>query len=313
MDNFEWTGRIDLEDGEAGYRWHQVIKPLAANDEAKGIVLAGFATDVGVARNKGRVGAEQGPNAIRTQLANLPYLLTHDIYDSGDITVEKNELEAAQTANGQKLAKLLHQGLFPIVMGGGHEIAFASYLGLTQHLASQSHIGIINFDAHLDLRLPAPKGSSGTPFYQAFEHAKQHRQALSYCCIGASDLANTPALFKRAKTLNARVILDTEVRRDIATVIQRIHQFIESVEVVYLTIDLDVLPAYQMPSVSAPASYGVELDHLEQMLIEVMKSGKVIMADLAELNPKYDIDKRGAKTAARIVECIARRVNSDRI
>jgi formiminoglutamase len=55
-----WTGRVDTADGPNALRWHQMVKPLAA-DSPPGIVLIGFACDEGVRRNGGRVGAKDGP------------------------------------------------------------------------------------------------------------------------------------------------------------------------------------------------------------------------------------------------------------
>ena len=63
-------------------------------------------------------------------------------------------------------------GQFPVVLGGGHEVAFGTYLGLAR-ISRSAHpgdrIGILNLDAHFDLR-PGPVPSSGTPFRQIAEH-----------------------------------------------------------------------------------------------------------------------------------------------
>ncbi len=45
--------------------------------------------------------------------------------------------------------------MYPIVLGGGHEIAFGHYCGIKDYNASidrKDKLGIINFDAHFDLR-----------------------------------------------------------------------------------------------------------------------------------------------------------------
>ena len=68
-----WTGRIDPE--ADALRWHQCIQPLAA-DSTPGIALLGFACDEGVRRNQGRVGAAEGPVALRRALANVAWQLS---------------------------------------------------------------------------------------------------------------------------------------------------------------------------------------------------------------------------------------------
>ena len=61
----DWTGRMDPEDGPDAIRLNQLVKPGAKR------AVIGFACDAGVKRNKGRIGAKEGPAALRQALANL--------------------------------------------------------------------------------------------------------------------------------------------------------------------------------------------------------------------------------------------------
>ena len=74
---------------------------------------------------------------------------------------------------------------------------------------------------------------------------------------------------------------------------------------VYLTIDLDVLPASEMPAVSAPAALGIPALDLLPVIEQICRSGKLQAADLVEFNPQYDRDGQGAKLAARLAWQIA--------
>lgn len=59
---FHWQGRHDAEDGKLGQRIHHVVKHQKTSDLEKasqGVSILGFATDAGVARNKGRIGAKK--------------------------------------------------------------------------------------------------------------------------------------------------------------------------------------------------------------------------------------------------------------
>ncbi len=80
-----------------------------------------------------------------------------------------------------------------------------------------------------------------------------------------------------------------------------IDALIAQVAHVYLTIDLDVLPAAVMPGVSAPAAYGVPISVVEAIVTHVRASGKLRAADLAEFNPQFDRDGQSARVAARLV------------
>ncbi|RJF99352.1 formimidoylglutamase [Noviherbaspirillum saxi] len=312
-DMTRWQGRIDAEEGAAGKRWHQVVQPLAPDrtgPAGQGVALLGFACDAGVARNHGRTGAKAGPAAIRRVLANMPVRRCTAIADAGDVQCDDDALEPAQQALSDAITALLQRGYLPLVMGGGHEIAFGSFGGLAQHVASVENmprIGVINLDAHFDLRM-AERASSGTPFRQIAEDCARRGWPFKYCCLGISDFANTQALFDRARQFGVRWLLDEEMHIGRLEQVQTmVAAFLEEVDHVYLTICLDVLPAAQAPGVSAPAARGVPLEVVEPVVDLVANSGKLRLADVAELNPGYDIDHRTARVAARLLTRIAER------
>lgn len=303
FDRTLWQGRTDPESDSE--RWHQKIQSLAEG-ATPGCVLLGFACDAGVARNQGRVGAAEGPAALRRALAPLAWHRQGPAYDAGDVRCEGDAMEVAQRALADRLAPLLGEGHLPIVLGGGHEVAYASWSGLAQHLAARDEttprVGIINLDAHFDLRDPQHVRSSGTPFSQIADDCLQRGWPFRYACLGVSRAANTRALFQRAAQLNVMVREDREFdTRSLPGLLEDVKVFTEDCDHLYLTIDLDVLPAAEAPGVSAPAAHGVSLALIEPMIECIRDSGKLRLADLAELNPGRDIDGRTARVAARLI------------
>ncbi|WP_084004532.1 formimidoylglutamase [Terasakiispira papahanaumokuakeensis] len=303
LDMSPWTGRIDPEANSE--RWHQKIQPLT-EAAPSGCALLGFESDAGVARNKGRTGAVQGPAAMRQALAPLAWHRHAPAYDAGNIRCEDDALESAQQQLADRVAELLEAGHLPIVMGGGHEVAFGSWSGLAQYLHPQGepapHIGIINFDAHFDLRDPSHVHSSGTPFAQIAHECAQRHWPFKYACLGVSRAANTQALFNRAAQLDVLVREDRDFQPEQMSDIRRdLKSFIDACDHLYLTLDLDVLPAAEAPGVSAPAARGVSLSLIEPLIDLIRDSGKLRLADIAELNPQHDIDNRTARAAARVI------------
>lgn len=307
-----WQGRVDAADGDAGRRWHQVVRPAAAAD-GPGIAIAGFACDAGVRRNHGRPGAAAAPREIRRMLGNLAWhgAGSGRLYDAGDVSCDGDDLEGAQHEYAALVAGLLRAGHTPIGLGGGHEIAWAAYQGAAMAMAGDARLdrlGIVNFDAHLDLRLPETpgRGTSGTPFLQIAESRAASGLEFRYLCVGASTASNTAALFDRASALGAGVVLDVDSGGSESEA--RIRSFIAGCSAVYLTFCLDVLPAATAPGVSAPSAFGVPLQRAIALLRVALDAcapggspGKLLMADVAELNPAFDEAGRTARTAARIV------------
>ena len=322
-----WTGRAEPFETDRARYWYQLAEPY----EQQHIGVIGFACDQGVRRNQGRVGAKAAPPLIRQAFAALPVIselqqrfesqLHSLLGDAGDIHCHDNDglaestLEQAQIKYADKVSHIIEQGGLPIGLGGGHAIAYGSFLGLWQALEKtngttvSTHtaptIGIINFDAHLDIR-QSDVATSGTPFRQVAEHLDAHEQPFHYCCIGVSRFSNTAALFDRAEQLGVHIISDEDCHQQTwDSLAEQIDTFISKVDVIYMTIDMDCLPSSVVPGVSAPAAYGIELSFVERAVKRIMASGKVKVADLAEINPTFDVDNRSCKVAARLLATIS--------
>ncbi|MBF6453552.1 formimidoylglutamase [Nocardia cyriacigeorgica] len=296
-----WTGRTDGTTPEH-LRWHQVVEPYGAGVEPDACVFVGFASDEGVRRNKGRVGAAAGPDALRQALSPMALATPRRAYDAGTVTVSDARLEEGQRVLGAEVSTLLDAGHFPIVLGGGHEIAYGTYLGVAGSALGRAagRIGILNLDAHFDLRAD-PVPSSGTPFRQILEADA----GVRYAVLGISQPSNTAALFDTAAKYDVRYLLDDDCDQESA--LGFVDAFMADIDLLYLTIDLDVLPAAVAPGVSAPAAFGIPLATIQAVCDRVTASGKLAVVDVAELNPGLDIDNRTARTAARLIHRIATR------
>ena len=126
--------------------------------------------------------------------------------------------------------------------------------------------------------------------------------SFNYVCFGINDLGNTASLFAHAERLGVRYALDVDMQEtQLPLRLHELQQLLDAAADVYLTIDLDVLPAATAPGVSAPAALGVPLSVVEAMVQRVRASGKLRAVDMAEYNPLLDLDRRTARAAARLV------------
>jgi len=319
IQEFHWQGRHDAEDGAMGKRVHHVVKQIPVSElepYRNAVSLLGFACDAGVARNKGRVGARKSPDLIRRALANMAWHKQSALIDLGNVVCEDDLLEQYQSECADVIAMALRST--PVItLGGGHEVAWASFQGLARYFdylnpATPPKIGIINFDAHFDLRAfesshADVKPSSGTPFNQIHDYCVKHDWPFHYACLGVSRASNTQALFKRAEELNVWFVED----KDLAHLnhiyhLTQLQHFIDKCDYIYLTIDLDVFPAATAPGVSAPAARGVSIDTIAPFLDRILHyKQKLVIADIAEYNPTYDVDSQTARLAARLCWDIA--------
>lgn len=315
-DNKIWTGRNDPFDGEDANLWHHVMgtldidKAIAPAKNKNQVALLGFCSDEGVKRNQGRPGAKDGPDGIRKALCNMAVHFTDSqlrIFDAGNIIVSKTKLEEAQVELSEKVKGLLENGYFPILLGGGHEIAYGHYNGIYAHIQEQAKrkIGIINFDAHFDFRSYAQGAHSGSSFRQIVDDCESRGDQFYYLPIGINQSSNQLAQYKVMELYNQSFIPLEEVRIDtIDEIRKKIKSFGSGMDHIYVTLDLDVMSMGFSPGVSAPAAFGVFPYLVRGMLQSIFDTGKVISFDVAEFNPSFD-DGRTAKVAASFVYDVA--------
>lgn len=302
-----WNGRND-GDQINQLRWWQHIHlcPMDGDfpDFKQAPVIVGFACDEGVARNKGRVGSAEAPSVLRKMLSDLP---VHNpkvgLHDVGTIRCVNHRMEAAQDQLAEAVQEILKCNGFPILLGGGHEILFGHYKGVSRHLEGKK-VGVINFDAHFDIRKPESNGaSSGTGFYQLAPYAKSEDDELLYLAIGIQRSGNTAELFNRAHDLKVEYTLAQDFHPlNLEAIKKQIQRFVDKTDAVCLTIDLDVFSTGTAPGVSAPSATGILYDYTFREVFKLLATcNKVVSLDIAELNPTYDIDSHTAKLAAQLL------------
>lgn len=300
-----WSGR---NSDEQLYLHEKVILSSVEglSDDTRKFALLGYACDEGVQRNQGRIGAKEGPKAIRKALGKMPnhLLEQQEFYDVGDITCADLDMEAAQELLSAQVSSLLKKNAVPILLGGGHDIAYGHYNGIKKFLLSEKErpsIGIINFDAHFDLRDDSRGSNSGTPFYQI----ANENEPFHYLCLGIRKDANDRKLFETAAELSVTYVMQHTFRIEFIDEIKTwIRAFIKEVDHVYVTIDLDGFSSAYAPGVSAPSPLGFSPDIVLASLDEIINSNKLVSLDLAEMNPEFDSDGQTAKLAASLIHHI---------
>lgn len=289
-----WSGRAEPSGSryfQAVRAWHSAAHPEPSQNKSPlpQVVLVGFACDEGVRRNFGRVGARHGPRAFRTQLAKLPFRLSASLRDAGDIVCNDGNLETACKRMKLLMTRILGEPqALPVVIGGGHEVAWPSYLSLAANCRKQGlRLGVINFDAHFDLRdLIEGQGHSGSAFFQMASDAAAHGEAFQYLCLGIQPLANHDQLFERARSLGVRWVEADSLAH--ATTRSMTEDFLSSIDVFVMSVCLDVFNHAVAPGVSAPQPLGIMPKEFFDLALPLITSPKLRILEIAELSPACD-------------------------
>ncbi|WP_285768476.1 formimidoylglutamase [Peribacillus sp. SI8-4] len=305
-----WKGRTDSLVDKDEFRIHQIVKgsQRASMNHACGII--GFSCEEGVRRNKGRLGSKEAPNEIRKALSSLSWhgQATDSLVDFGTIICEERQLEAAQAELGSHVEKILSKNMFPVILGGGHETFYGHFLGVRSQVGPNAKIGILNIDAHFDLRSYEEMTSSGTMFKQILEND----HLTSYMPIGIQRFGNTKKLFNTADSLGCSWILEEDLMNEITDEIEnKIQNFMNEHDSIILTLCMDVINASEAPGVSAPSPFGLSGKMVRQLIRNIISNRKTISFDICEVNPALDNDNRTVKLAANLINevfmCVERR------
>lgn len=300
-DKHLWQGRKDSLPMERFFQHMQCIDIRSTSLGNKTCpVILGYCCDEGIRRNAGRLGSKEGPNELREQLAKLACHTHLKYLDIGNIVFEDN-LENTQKEFAALVDHCHQKGFKTIAFGGGHDIAWAHYQGLAPHY---SKIGIINFDAHFDIRplLSDGQGTSGTPFWQIKQHTEHAQKYFDYSCVGIQSIANTRSLFEQADEWGVRFMTAEQIAmKPLAWQTAFLDKILHRNDAIYLSICLDVFAESFAPGVSAPQATGLSPWQALPLLKYIVQTGKVVSIDMAELSPPLDQERKTSRLGAAII------------
>lgn len=266
--------------------------------------IIGVPTDEGVKRNGGRIGAKDGPDAIRTEFYKRTSFVigkekspaTVPVFDFGNIKIGKT-LEETHDRLSEVIHSLVSAKIIPIVLGGGHDIAYPNFVGFSK---GKQTVGVINIDTHLDYRKAIPKRNSGTSFRQMLDQHQSPLNAMNLVEIGIQSFANSADHYSELIERGATVFSLRDVRTEgIAKTLDLAYELAtSSTDSLYISFDLDAVNSADAPGVSASLPTGLTAEEFLTVALFAGKRRKTKLIDIVELNPKYDVDGRTAKLAA---------------
>ncbi|MDP2562522.1 formimidoylglutamase [Psychrobium sp. 1_MG-2023] len=177
----------------------------------KGIrfVLLGVPEDIGPRANLGRGGADKGWAAFLSRFVNLQQndfiraneiaLLGHihcddlqqqskslELNNDDDLATIRQHVGTLDQRLAPVIKTIVEQGLYPIVIGGGHNNAFPILQGTSQ--AKGTAISAINLDPHTDFRALEGRHSGN-----GFNYAAEQGYLGRYFSLGMHELKNSAA------------------------------------------------------------------------------------------------------------------------
>lgn len=264
------------------------------------VAIIGAPVDMGVVN---RPGARFGPRAIRQAgYSGSPnerlYHMGLDVYpmrelkvvDFGDANCPPSSLEQSHEAIRLKVQQALHTGALPIVLGGDHSITLPSATAVAQHYG-YGKVGMVHFDAHADT------GASGYGGV-LISHANPMRRLLesgaipgkNFVQVGLRGYWPERELFDwmREKGMRWHLMSEIETRGFESVLAEAISEALDGPEVIYLSVDIDVLDPAFAPGTGTPEPGGLTSMQLLGAVRRIVAAVDLVGADIVEVSPPFD-------------------------
>ena len=214
-----------------------------------------------------------------------------DIADIGDIEVDPTNPEHNQENISDKVYKIRKES-FPLVCGGDHSITYGSFIGCykaMKELEPEYEIGIIHFDAHLDLEdkyLNMPLVWHGNVFRRLIED--NYLKGENLYTIGVRALEEYE-LIKYVKDKNIKLYSNKKVKEiGLEKILDEILEKNKNKKIkYYISFDIDGIDMCSVPGTGTPQSDGMKVTECNYAL-RYIKKLDIIGFDIVELNPIID-------------------------
>jgi formiminoglutamase len=254
-------------------------------------------------------GAAFAPSTIRSMLSSYStYSIEENIdlgdiqiTDFGDIVMHPTDIVKSQNRIKETIEQLVaaNRETFWIVLGGDHSISYPAISGFQKHWGK---VGVIQFDAHHDLRNLEDGGpTNGTPFRNLIESDTINGRHLIQ--IGIRDFANSKAYTDYGKQQGVTIYTMKDVRsREMKDIIaESIQQLEKEVDAVYVSVDMDVLDQAFAPGCPAIGPGGMDSQSLFEAITFLGEKEIVKALDIVEIDPMMDFRDMTSRTAAWVI------------
>lgn len=256
----------------------------------------------------GRKGCAQGPGAVREALRYASsYNLEDDVElygqkvaDLGDVDAPSTDVTAAHDRTTAAIQHLLENGCHPFIVGGDNSLTYAGVRALAQSGAKR--IGVLSFDAHLDVRVPSPDVTNGCPNYLILEKIPEVKPN-NLVVVGVRRFANSKTYRDWALKKGMRLFPMKEIRRRGFQGLMEaaVAAAADGVDALYVSLDMDVVDQAWAPGVSSPSPDGLTPREVFDG-VQMAGSHKTARAfEVVETAPNLDPTGNTARVAALAV------------
>ena len=279
-------------------------------------------------------GVEKGPEELRKNNLIDIFEENHNVYDLGDIEVEKANAEhkflsnpklkyldhvvSANNGLAVKVLSALENNTLPFIVGGDHSLALGSIAGASKFLGND--LAVIWIDAHGDINTEetSPSGNiHGMPlaasmgigykkltsiFFDDFKIKPENVFILACRDLDAGEIALIDELNINVWTNEDINVKGTDVVvNELLSIIKE-----KNIENIHLSYDIDCLDPEYVPGTGTPVTDGLSFGESKILLESILGTSLVRSIDFVEYNPDLDKNNRTKETCIELLKLISK-------
>lgn len=191
------------------------------------------------------------------------------------------------------MRRILDAGALPVVLGGDHAVP----IPVLRAFSGQPPLTLVQIDQHIDWRdeVAGVRDGLSSPIRRASEmpHVGQIFQVGLRATGSARQEEVDAALAYGAQLVTAYELHDAGVDAVLARIPDGGRY--------YVTVDMDGMDPSCAPGVAAPCPGGVTFAQARALLHGLVRKGRVVGMDVAEITPRTDVNRLTCITAGRLI------------
>ena len=295
-------------------------------DAGRTVRIIGVPLDLGASRR----GTDMGPSALRIAgLGNALRRMGYKVDREEDIHAPAMETGTPEDVKArfkpqildvcsqlaERVASILDQGDFPLVLGGDHSIAMGTVAGTASHFRKHDQsIGLIWFDAHGDMNVPgvSPSGNiHGMPLAHLLGKGDEELRNIqdfspkvkpeNVALIGIRDIDAGERKIIRESGIHAFTMREID-EHGMAAVSRRALEIVnDGTAGFHISFDVDGCDPTVIPGSGTLVPGGVSFREAHLLMEYCADDGNLLSMEIVELNPFLDDGNISAERTLQLI------------
>ena len=241
----------------------------------------------------GNVGSASSPDKVRKEFYKLflpPVEKEFHVIDLGNVTPGET-VRDTYFALASIVLELITHKVFPIIIGGSHDLAFGQYIG---YKALQTLINVVNVDERIDMLENPEKKMDATSFVMdILTHTPNY--LFNYSHLGYQTYLNDAKAVETLESLN----FDCHRLGLLRANMEEVEPILRDADM--LAIDISAVRQADAPAHAQASPNGFTGEELCQITRYAGLSDKMSSLGIYEINTDYDTRKQTTQLAAQMI------------